>query len=123
MRTLFLAAGLMIGLSTAAMAQQAQVLQPLPAPGLAEGSRPSDYLRAAAAALAAGRTGEGENALEMAQTRMLDRSVPLGQTGNPSDNPTITQITQARQALAAQDRATSLQAIQAAIVSATAQGL
>ena len=64
-----------------------------------------------------------ESALEMAQTRMLDRSVPLGQTDNPSDNPTIRQITQARQALAAQDRAACLQAIQAAIASATAQGL
>jgi hypothetical protein len=59
----------------------------------------------------------------MAQTRMLDRSVPLGQTGNPSDNPTITQITQARQALAAHDRAACLQAVQAAIATATAQGL
>ncbi len=123
MRTLSLAAVLMIGLSAAAMAQQSQVLQPLPSPSLPDGSRPSDYLRAAQGALAAGRTAEGENALEMAQTRMLDRSVPLGQTGNPSDNPTITQITLARQALAANDRATSLQAIQAAIASATAQGL
>jgi hypothetical protein len=72
--------------------------------------------------MAAGRTAEAASALEMAQTRMLDRSVPLGQTGNPSDNPTIVQITQARQALAANDRAASLQAIQAAIATATAQG-
>ncbi len=125
MRTLLLPAAIMTALSAAAMAQQSDrtVLQPLPSPNLAEGSRPSDYLRAAQSALAAGRTGEGESALEMAQTRMLDRSVPLGQTGNQSDNPTITQITQARQALAAHDRAASLQAIQAAIASATAQGL
>jgi hypothetical protein len=123
MRTLFLSAVFMTGLSAVTMAQQTGVLQPLPSPNLAEGSRPSDYLRAAQAALAAGRTAEGESALEMAQTRMLDRSVPLGQTGNPSDNPTITQITQARQALAAHDRAACLQAVQAAIASATAQGL
>jgi hypothetical protein len=123
MRTLLLSAVFMTGLSAVTMAQQTGVLQPLPSPNLTEGSRPSDYLRAAQAALAAGRTGEGESALEMAQTRMLDRSVPLGQTGNPSDNPTITQITQARQALAAHDRAACLQAIQAAIASATAQGL
>ena len=74
-------------------------------------------------ALAAGHAREAESALEMAQTRILDRSVPLGQTGDPSDNPTIGQITQARQALAANDRATCLRLIQAAIASATAQGM
>ncbi|HEY4042398.1 MAG TPA: hypothetical protein VGM32_11225, partial [Rhodopila sp.] len=82
----------------------------------------SDYLRAAQNALAAGRMGEAESALEMAQTRILDRSVPMGQTGNPSDNPTIGLISQARQALAAHDRAACQQAIQTAIASATAQG-
>jgi hypothetical protein len=125
MRTLLWSAVFVTGLSAVTMAQQAgnKVLQPLPSPSLPEDSRPSDYLRAAQAALAAGRTNEGESALEMAQTRMLDRSVPLGQTDNPSDNPTIIQITQARQALAAHDRAASLQAIQAAIASATLQGL
>jgi hypothetical protein len=74
-------------------------------------------------ALTAGRFGEAESALEMAQTRTLDRSVPLGQTGNPSDNPTIGEIGQARAALAAHDQATCVQMIQAAITSATAQGL
>jgi hypothetical protein len=29
----------------------------------------------------------GQQSLEMAQTRLLDRSVPMGQTNNPSDNP------------------------------------
>jgi hypothetical protein len=125
MRILMLSAVLVTVVSAAALAQQATgtVLSPLPEPSLSEGSRPSDYLRAAQGALAAGRAGEAESALEMAQTRILDRSVPLGQTGNPSDNPTIGQITQARQALAAHDRATSLQLIQTAIASATAQGM
>ena len=45
-------------------------------------NRPSDYLRAAQGALAAGRIAEAQEALEMAQTRMLDRSVPLGQTND-----------------------------------------
>ena len=124
MRTLLLSAVMLTALSAAALAQSAggTVLAPLPAPSLSEDSRPSDYLRSAQGAMAAGRTAEAASALEMAQTRMLDRSVPLGQTGNPSDNPTIVQITQARQALAANDRAASLQAIQAAIATATAQG-
>ncbi len=95
----------------------------LPAPNLPDGARPSDALRAAQGALAAGRTGEAQESLEMAQTRMLDRSVPLGQTNNPSDNPTVRQISRALQALASHDRATCMQLIQTALASATAQGL
>jgi hypothetical protein len=131
MRSLVLAAvrftGLALVLSMQPQAMAADsasaALAPLPSPVVPEGARPSDYLRAAQGALAAGRAGEAEEALEMAQTRMLDRSVPLGQTNNPSDNATVGQISQARQALAARDRATCLQLIQAAIGSATAQGL
>src|SRR4051794_21581493 len=123
MRILLLSAPLLIAMLAAGLAQTAgnSVLAPLPTPTTA-GDRPSDYLRAAQGALAAGRIGEAESALEMAQTRMLDRSVPLGQTDNPSDNPTIQQISQARQALAAHDRAATLQAIEIALASATAQG-
>jgi hypothetical protein len=95
----------------------------LPAPSLAAGDRPSDFLHAAAGALAAGRTREAQNALEMAQTRLLDRSVPLFQTHSPSDNPTVAEINQALQALASNDRATCMQEIETAIGSATAQGL
>src|SRR5271167_5010351 len=97
MRTLLLLAALLTGVSAAASAQPAGgiVPTPLPEPNLPAGDRPSDYLRAAQGALAAGRTGEAESAMEMAQTRILDRSVPLGQTYNPSDNPTIQQISQA----------------------------
>jgi hypothetical protein len=125
MRILFPAALLVLVLSTATLAQSDKgiVLPPLPSVGVPESDRPSDYLRAAQTALAAGHTGEAQSALEMAQTRMLDRSVPLGQTDNPSDNPTIGQISQARQALSARDRNTCMQFIQAAITSATAQGL
>jgi hypothetical protein len=124
MRTLFFAIPLLIAVPAAALAQPAEseASPPLPVPNLPESERPSTFLRAAQAAVAAGRTGEAESALEMAQTRMLHRSVPLGQTGNPSDNPTIEQISQARRALAERDRATCLQLIEAAITSATAQG-
>jgi len=99
------------------------VLSPLPPPSVAETGRPSDYLRAAQGALVAGRNGEAQQSLEMAQTRMLDRSVQLGQTNNPSDNPTVGQISQALQALAERDRTTCLRLVQTAIASATAQGL
>jgi len=95
----------------------------LPAPNVADNDKPSRFLRAARGALAAGRTGEAQEALEMAQTRLLDRSVALGRTNNPSRNPTVGQISQALQALAAHDRAASMQSILAAIKSARAQGL
>jgi hypothetical protein len=138
MRTLVLSVPLVAALSAGALAAdpystspsniapqdtQSTVAAALPSPNLPEGSRPSDALRAAQGALAVGHTGEAQEALEMAETRMLDRSVALGQTNNPSDNPTVRQISQALQALAANDRATCMRWIQTAIGSATAQGL
>ncbi len=86
-------------------------------------SRPSDLLRAAQGAVTAGRYRQAQDALEMAETRMLDRSVPLGQTRNPSDNPVNAQIAEARRALDSHDRSACLQSIQGALQAATAQGL
>jgi hypothetical protein len=103
--------------------ERSDIAPALPSPNLPAGQKPSAYLRAAEGALAAGHTGQAQESLEMAQTRMLDRSVAQGQTNNPSDNPTVAQITQALQALAAKDRAASLRSIQTAIASASAQGL
>jgi hypothetical protein len=94
---------------------RSQVAPNLPAPPLAENSPPSAYLRAAQGSLATGRTGEAQQALEMAQTRLLDRSVPYGQTNDPSSNPAVVAINRALQALAAGDRATSMAQIQAAL--------
>ena len=87
----------------------------LPTPAVGENASVADLLRAARGALAAGRTGEAQQALEMAQTRLLDRSVPLGQTNSLSDNPVVQQIAQARQALLADDRPTCMRLIEAAI--------
>ena len=125
MRTLVLFLTLLTAVSAAALADQAGrvVLSPLTAPDLAEDAKPSDVLRAAQGALAAGHSGRAQEALEMAQTRMLDRSVALGETNSPSNNPTVGQISQALAALAAHDRAGCMQLIQTALGSATAQGL
>ncbi len=95
----------------------------LPAPDLSVNAKPSDFLRAARGALATGRTGEAQQSLEMAESRTLDRSVPLGQTGVPSENPTVAQISEAMRALANNDREGCIRLIEAAIASATAQGL
>src|SRR5262249_42495878 len=56
----------------------------LPSPVVGEDAPVQAYLQAARSALVAGRTGEAQQALEMAQTRALDRSVPLFQTNAPS---------------------------------------
>jgi hypothetical protein len=84
-------------------------------PDVGEDGPATAYLRAAEAALATGRTGEAQQALEMAQTRLLDRSVPLGQTGVPSADPAVAQISAALQALAAGDRMGCVTQIQAAL--------
>ena len=121
---LFVLLSVCIVTSATMSASYAQTPRPaLRSPELPESARPSDYLRAAQSALAAGRVGEAREALEMAQTRMLDRSVPLGRTNDASGNPTVGQIAATRQALAAGDRATCLQLLQTAIESAIAQGL
>ncbi len=95
----------------------------LPSPQGDDGRTPSYFLQAAQSALAAGRTGEAQQALEMAQTRLLDRSVPIGQTNNPSDDPLVRQTSQALQALAARDRRTCMQLIESALGTANARGL
>jgi hypothetical protein len=130
MRTLVFCSWLCVILSSAAFAQQTNFdsrdgvpQRSLPSPDLPDSSKPSDYLRAAQGALASNHPREAEEALERAQTRMLDRSVPLGETGNPSDNPTSVLIAQARQALTARDRANCMNLLQQALTSATAQGL
>ncbi len=116
---------LLASLATAAVAQPAPPgtpLPPLPTPELGEGAAPSAYLQAAIGALATGHTGEAQQALEMAQTRLLDRSVPLGQTNTPSANPAVDQISAALQALAAGDRAGCMTRIQAAQATLRANG-
>jgi hypothetical protein len=74
-----------------------------------------DYLVAARSALIGGRTGEAQQSLEMAETRALDRSVPLLQTGTPDRNPLVEDINRALQALGAGDRGRAVQIIEVAL--------
>jgi hypothetical protein len=92
----------------------------LPSPPLGPNASPRDYLVAARNSLAAGRTGEAQQALEMAQTRLLDTSVPLNQTSTPIQGPAIDAISRALQALGAHDRAGAMQSIDQAIPLASA---
>jgi hypothetical protein len=90
----------------------------LPAPDLGPGAPPVAFLHAARTALATGRTGEAQQAMEMAETRLLDRSTPLFQTNDPSQNPLIHQIGEARRALGNGDPAQSMQLLDSAIAQA-----
>lgn len=56
----------------------------------------------------------------MAETRLLDRSVPLGQASTPTQDPAVTQMKKALRALAAGDQAQTMQLIQSAIPAAMA---
>ena len=83
----------------------------LPSPPVGPNASPAELLQAARSALTAGRTGEAQQSLEMAQTRALDRSVPMGQTGVPSQSPLVEAIGTALRALGTHDRAATMQAI------------
>jgi hypothetical protein len=90
----------------------------LPSPPVGPDASVRDYLVAARSALLVGRTGEAQQSLEMAETRALDRSVPLLQTNVPSDSPLVDEIGQALRALAAGDRGHAVQTIEAALAHA-----
>ena len=92
----------------------------LPSPSVGSAADPVAYLRAAQSALQSGRTGEAQQSLEMAETRLLDRSVPQGETNSPSNSQAVAQIHQALSALATGDHTRAMSAIQQAIPMATA---
>jgi hypothetical protein len=87
----------------------------LPSPPIGENASVRDYLVAARSALLLGRTGEAQQALEMAETRALDRSVPLFQTNAVDKNPLVGEIGQALQALGGVDRGRAVQIIETAL--------
>jgi hypothetical protein len=80
----------------------------LPSPPIGQNASVHDYLVAARTSLAAGRTGEAQQSMEMAETRALDRSVPRSPTIAPVQDPVVSGINDALQALAAGDRARTL---------------
>jgi hypothetical protein len=89
----------------------------LPPPSVGDNAAAHDYLRAARASLAAGRTGQAQQSLEMAETRALDRSVPQGQTNTPSSSEFIARIQDARHALGGGNSAHAIRLIDLALAS------
>jgi hypothetical protein len=86
----------------------------LPPPPVGDSASPQDYLKVAQQALARGRTGEAQEALERAEARALDRAVPLFQTDKPIEEPLVVQIRQARLTLGSNDPARAMQLIASA---------
>ena len=84
----------------------------LPDPGVTGG--PEEFLTAARRALAAGRTGEAQEALERAESRLLDRDVAPSEAGAPATDPRVAAIAAARQALSVGNTPAALREIEAA---------
>ncbi len=76
---------------------------PTPAPG--EDSPPAAFIQAAQAALAAGRLGEAQEAIERAESRALTRAVAPSKAGDASGQSLVRQLSDARRALASGDKA------------------
>ncbi len=86
----------------------------LPMPPV-RGNGPEAYLAAADRALSMHQGGEAQEALERAETRLLDRSVPAGEGNMPERDPRLAQIHDARMALANRDWNAARQNIQQAM--------
>ena len=87
----------------------------LPMPPVAADATPADYLRSARDSLLQGRTGQAQQALEMAETRALARSVAPEDTFKASNDKLVLQIADALHALGAGDQARAMTVIDLAL--------
>ena len=81
-----------------------------------------DYLVAARSALAAGRTGEAQQALEMPEIRALERFVLLFQTAAPIVDAQVARIENAPHTLATGEHLEAIRLIEGAITPANDRG-
>jgi len=87
----------------------------LPAPAQGDNAGPAAYLRDAQHALMRNQTGLAQQSLEMAETRLLDRSTLPSQAGTPDQSPEIREVSAALDALGRKDIAGARHAIQVAL--------
>ena len=87
----------------------------LPTPGVGQSATPAAFLNAAQTALNAHQTGRAQEALERAETAMLQRSVPADMASAPDSGPGVTQVKMARDALSKGDVVGAQRAIAAAM--------
>ena len=92
---------------------------PMPGPSLASDEPPVALLEAARRALEAGRTGEAQEALERAETRLLSVSAVPVQASLPESQQAVLAIGAARRALVAHDRQGAIRAIEDALAAVT----
>ena len=97
---------------------RSEVAPALPAPPV-EG--PRDLLMTASQDISSGRTGAAQEALERAETRILDRSVPPSMPNAPDNNQVVDLITQARMALGHHDLQSANSYVQQALQSLSGQ--
>ena len=94
----------------------------LPTPSAGEDGNPHIFLVSARHALLVGQTGEAQEALERAETRLLDRSTPAFRTNEPSRSPLIEQIRTILAAVSVNDRGRAVQLLDAVIAETGGQG-
>ncbi len=118
MRTaiLILFAGMVLGCGASAQTAHSDLATSLPAPPATDDIQ--TVLLDAWQSLQAGRVGEAQEALERAETRALDRSVPAGTERDVATGPVVRAAGEARQALAAGNVAGAIGIIDAALPSA-----
>lgn len=99
---------------------RADIAPRLPTPGISDNSGPRAFLAVAQQALQGNRTGEAQEALERAETRLLDRSTAPENVGVADQGTMVRQITDARMALAKGDKAQALEKINEAMAGGAA---
>jgi len=87
----------------------------LPQPAVGRGASADNYLQAAQEALKSHHTGAAQQALEMAETRLLDRSMPADEAGKTDQDAAVQQVANARAALGNGDTKGAGTAIQMAL--------
>jgi hypothetical protein len=95
-----------------------QIAPHLPEPIQGENASPETYLQDAQQALAQRKTGLAQQDLEMAETRLLDRSTAPEAARMPDQRPEIAAVSHARHALGAGDMRGASNDIQIALTSA-----
>jgi hypothetical protein len=127
MRNSLLVSAALLGLTAAAVFAQAPpspgsgdraaIAPALPTPPLDQSASPRAFLEQAQEALGRHRPGEAQEALERAETRMLDRSVVPSRAAVPDSTAGVEQIRQARDALTRRDVRAAQQIIANALAS------
>ena len=92
----------------------------LPVPPVPSGDPPRAFLFAARVAVQRGHTGEAQEALERAETRLLDRTLPASAAAIPDRQQAIYAVSAACNALAKRDRPAALAAIDSALAATDA---